>query len=182
MTFDRRTPAPSRQQRLAQRQRRMAKVAASVKPRAAVMDGTTTGPAPKEMPLRDDALLQMAKGKPCMLLVPGVCNHRTDTTVACHENQNKGMAIKASDEKSVWGCFACHTWYDTGTAPRAQKRQAFMEAHLRQVLAWRQVAGDPNEPERFRRAARRALEHLNATPVPEARVCDSVHTEVSSKP
>lgn len=129
--------------------------------------GTTSGPAPKSESHRDLTLLQMAHGRPCLLLVPGVCNHRQDTTVACHENQSKGMAIKASDERSAWGCFACHIWYDTGRAPRTLKRETFMAAHLRQVLAWRVIATDPAEPERYRAAAKRALERLNATPLPE---------------
>lgn len=147
----------------------VALVAAAKPLRAGTYEGATSGvPVAKEDAHRDDALLQMAKGRACLLLVPGICNHRMDTTVACHENQSKGMAIKASDERSVWGCFACHLWFDAGTAPRAQKRQTFMEAHLRQVLAWRQIATDPAEPERFRRAARRALERLNATPPREA--------------
>ena len=134
--------------------------------------GGTTGAAPKDEAYRDPVLLEMARGRPCLLLVPGVCNHRQDTTVACHQNEGKGMGIKAPDSSSCWGCLACHTWYDQGPAPRRQKRMVFMGAHSRQVLAWRQVAADPAEPERFRRAARRALEHLNASPFGEI-ACES---------
>jgi hypothetical protein len=74
------------------------------------------------------------------------------------------MALKQSDEYSVWGCAACHDWYDRSGAPRAEKRRAFMAAHLRQVQAWRVIASDPSEPERFRKAAAWALSTLNATP------------------
>ncbi|MBL0390550.1 DUF1364 family protein [Ramlibacter monticola] len=113
----------------------------------------------------------MARDRPCLLLVPAVCTHRTDTTVACHSNlgeHGKAGARKADDCYSTWGCAACHAWLDQGPAPARQKRFAFMSGHARQVLAWRQIATDPTEPERFRRAAGRALAHLNATPLEAA--------------
>lgn len=130
----------------------------------------STVPEPKPEPYRDPALLDMARGRPCLLLVPGVCNARIDTTVAAHSNlaeHGKGGARKADDVFSVWACFACHTWLDQGQAQARQKRFAFMGAHSRQVLAWREVASDPTEPPRFRAAALRALEWLNATPMTE---------------
>lgn len=119
----------------------------------------------------DKALTDMAQDRPCLLMVPAVCNHRTDTTVACHSNWSehggKGGARKADDTYTVWGCGPCHYWLDFGKARAQDKEAAFMAAHARQVLAWRLVAMDANEPERFRNAARRALERLNATPMPE---------------
>jgi hypothetical protein len=130
--------------------------------------GGTTAAAPKTEPKRCPALLAMAAGRPCLLLIPGICNHRIDSTVACHSNlsiHGKGKSRKADDHYSVWGCAACHRWLDTGGALAAVTEVAFMTAHARQVLAWRQVAADPGEPEKFRRAARWALEHLNATPI-----------------
>jgi hypothetical protein len=117
-------------------------------------------PAPKDSPYRDPALMDMAKDRPCLLLVPGICNHRTDTTVTCHQNEGKGMAIKAPDNRSVWGCVACHTWLDQSGAPREQKRQAFAQGLQRQMRAWRQIAMDAGEPARFRKAARLAVEEL----------------------
>lgn len=130
--------------------------------------GSTSGAAPKTAAYRDRALLDMAENRPCLLLVPGICNHRTDSTVACHSNlgiHGKAGARKADDQFSVWGCNACHIWLDTDSkAPATLKERVFMEAYLRQVLAWRQVAAS-REPERFRRAARRALAHLNASPI-----------------
>ena len=129
--------------------------------RTGVYAGGTTGPAPKTEPHRDRALLDMARGRPCLLMVPGCCNHRQDTTVACHENQGKGMALKQSDERSVWGCASCHGWYDRSGAPREQKRAAFEAAHQGQIMAWRAVAANPDEPLRFRRAAQRALDRHN---------------------
>lgn len=163
---------PSREERLAARQERMAAQVATVTPlRRGVMDGSTTGPDPKPEPRYvDQALTDMAKDRPCLLLVPAVCNHRVDTTVACHSNWRehggKGERRKADDTYSVWGCSACHYWLDFGKADGPAKQRVFMLAHANQVLAWRLVATDHTEPERFRRAARRALEHLNAMPAP----------------
>lgn len=117
--------------------------------------------------MRDQALRDMAAGRPCLLMIPCVCTHRVDTTVACHQNEGKGMGTKQSDEMSAWGCAACHVWYDRSGAERQHKREAFDQAHARQVMYWRLVAMDASEPERFRAAAHRALERLNATPIGE---------------
>lgn len=129
----------------------------------------STGPAvPKPVEHRCPALLEMARNRPCLLLVPGICNHRVDTTVAAHSNlsiHGKAGARKADDHYSVWGCAACHYWLDFSKALASQKEQAFMVAHARQVLAWRLVALDAAEPPRFRRAARWALQLLDATPL-----------------
>lgn len=125
---------------------------------------------PKSEPYRDDDLLRMAKDRPCLLMLPAVCNHRTDTTVAAHSNlheHGKGMGRKADDAYSAWACFSCHLWLDTGKARASDKESAFMTAHARQVLAWRLIAMDTSEPERFRKAAQRALERLNATQLTE---------------
>jgi hypothetical protein len=131
---------------------------------------------PKTAPYRDAVLLEMARDRPCLLMIPAQCSHRTDTTVAAHSNfaehGGKGKNRRADDCFSVWSCEACHIrWLDQpighGGPTKAQKEAAFMAAHSRQVLAWRVIATDQAEPERFRRAARRALERLGATPLPE---------------
>jgi hypothetical protein len=132
--------------------------------------GATTEADPKPVEHRNAALLALAKDRPCLLMVPAVCNHRTDTTVACHSNlsvHGKAGARKADDHYSVWGCSACHFWLDFGKAASAQKEMAFMLAHARQVLGWRLIAQDRQEPESARRAAQWALDLLNATPIPE---------------
>lgn len=148
----------------------VALVSATLRPlRSGTMDGGTSGQAaPKLEPYRDAALLEMARGRPCLLMVPAVCSHRVDTVVAAHSNlaeHGKGLARKADDCYSAWGCACCHVWLDQGKAGAARKESTFMEAHARQVLAWRLVVLDNAEPERFRNAARRALERLGATPL-----------------
>ena len=136
--------------------------------RMAHMGPAPTKAAPKDIPARNPALLALAKGSPCLLLAVDHCHqlrYHTSTTVACHRNEGKGMASKVSDAYSVWGCAACHEWYDRSGAPRAEKRRAFMAAHVRQLDAWRLLATDHTIPARERAAAQWALDQLNATPV-----------------
>lgn len=115
---------------------------------------------PKTVAKRNRALLDMARGRQCLVRAPGVGLHPVDTTVACHSNlaeHGKAGARKADDHYSVWGCFACHTWLDQGAADAVVKAAVFDQALALQIEAWRQVASNPAEPERLRRAARWAL-------------------------
>lgn len=111
---------------------------------------------------RDRALLDMAEQRECLLKVCVPCDDMF-STVAAHSNQSihgKGAMRKADDHYSVWSCYACHVWLDQGGVPKAEKVAAFEQAHKRQVNAWRQIAADTSEPERFRKAARAAIERL----------------------
>lgn len=121
---------------------------------------------PKTVPQRNRRLLDMAERKPCLLLVPGWCNHRIDTTCACHSNQGihgKAGARKADDQWSVWGCSACHWWLDFGPASQEQKNAVFDAAHVLQLLAWEQIEADQQTPQADRRAVRWALERSVAS-------------------
>jgi hypothetical protein len=166
MTFGRPTYDESRARRTAEREANMATLVSGTRPLVAgTYGGSTTAPAPKPEAWRNPALLDMARNRPCLLLVPGLCNHRIDTTVAAHSNygiHGKAKSRRADDAYSVWACAACHHWLDFGKASAADKEARFMLAHANQVLAWRLVAMDPAEPERLRKAARAALEFLNA--------------------
>jgi hypothetical protein len=133
--------------------RKIAPVAAKM---AQIGESATTV-FPKEPANRNRALLDMARGRQCLLRVPGVCQGGTETTVACHENQGKGMGVKSSDVRSVVGCFACHEAYDRGPARRDVKRGWFRDAHRLQVLEWRRIAEDIHEHQRYRSAANWAL-------------------------
>ena len=138
--------------------------------RAGTYAGGTNGPAPKAKAYRDAALLEMARGRHCLLRIPGMCVGATETTVAAHSNllaHGKAKSRKADDCYSVFACYPCHFWLDQGAAAAVDKEAAFMAAHVRQVFAWREIAADPGEPERFRRAALRVLERLGATPLGE---------------
>jgi len=123
---------------------------------------------PKTEQRRNPHLLAMARGRYCLLRVPGVCIGGTETTVACHSNlsiHGKAGARKANDEYHVPGCFACHRWLDQGPADGVLKAMTFMQAHIEQVGYWRALVGDLTQPLKDRAAARWALDHLNATPV-----------------
>lgn len=51
-----------------------------------------------------------ARGQPCTIRAPGVCNHDPETTVLAHAPCiDKGMGIKGPD---WWGAFACSSCHD----------------------------------------------------------------------
>lgn len=60
-------------------------------------------------------LRNYARGMPCMIRMPGVCNGDPDTTVLCHLRMSgiSGMGMKANDLLGAWGCSACHKYVDT---------------------------------------------------------------------
>ncbi len=119
---------------------------------------------PKTEAHRNPALLEMARGRQCLIQLPHKClNPSTETTVAAHSNwheHGKAGARKADDEFSVAACFACHSWLDQGPGTEAEKRATFAAAHQRQIAQWERIAADPTEPARFRKAAQWALNHL----------------------
>lgn len=107
--------------------------------RRGTYSGGTTAAAPKTEARRNPALLELARGRPCLLMVPGVCNFNPETTVACHSNwsvHGKAGARKADDCYSCWGCVACHSWLDQGSAPDLHKQHIFALAMTRQVRQW----------------------------------------------
>lgn len=90
--------------------------------------------APKKRPGHDKRMLEACRGMHCFLAVPGVCCGDTATVVPCHANWSeygKGAGIKADDKFTVPGCWRCHAWLDTGSAPRDEKRQAWERAYKR---------------------------------------------------
>lgn len=170
----RHNPARAAQRRDAAAQARREKQAATrralaaTRGRAATMGPADLAPAPKTEAARNPALLQLARGRTCLLCVltgQRVCH--PDSTVAAHSNlsiHGKAGARKADDHYTAWLGDLHHRWLDQGTAPAATKEAGFMAAHVAQVDAWRRIANDPTEPPRNRRAAAWALERLNASP------------------
>lgn len=171
------THTMTREQKVQARAARMANMAEihrACPPAARGVIERVAGPAQamqKPQPKRNPALLQMAEGRQCLLCEPGRCRCTPGTTVAAHSNlsiHGKAKGRKAEDCYSVWAGAEAHAWLDQGPAPKAEKAARFMAAHIRQVQEWRRIATDPCEPERFRRAARWALEQLDATPLLDA--------------
>lgn len=59
-------------------------------------------------------LRKAAKGRECMVRLPGVCNHNPETTVLAHVRLAgvSGMGIKADDLLGAWACSSCHDAID----------------------------------------------------------------------
>lgn len=119
---------------------------------------------PKTEPKRNRALLDMARGRECLLMAPGVIQHDPATVVACHSNlsiHGKAGARKADDHYSVWGCSECHRWLDQGSASKEEKRNWFNGALFAQLCAWDEITENMLEERRTREAAQWALDLHN---------------------
>lgn len=78
-------------------------------------DDNTDAAHPKQPRLHILSLTDVARGMPCCLEVPDVCNGNPETTVWCHSNSaedGKGMSAKADDFAGALGCSNCHRWLD----------------------------------------------------------------------
>lgn len=60
-------------------------------------------------------LWQLARGKPCMVRIAGICNFNTETTVLAHFRMImfSGMSLKSPDWLGAWACSDCHCYIDT---------------------------------------------------------------------
>lgn len=91
------------------------------------------------MNFRSPKLLKDARGRGCLIRVPGICCGRAETSVAAHANWSeygKGMSIKAHDWATCRACFTCHAWLDQGGAPLAQKKRLWFAGWVRQLADW----------------------------------------------
>jgi hypothetical protein len=64
--------------------------------------------------MSQDKLTKLARGQPCEIRVPGICNHDPETTVACHFRLSgiSGIGLKAPSLFIAFGCSACHEAVD----------------------------------------------------------------------
>lgn len=88
-------------------------------------------------------LRKIAKGKPCMVRLPDVCNHNDETTVLAHIRMAgiSGMGIKADDLLGAWACSACHDAIDRRShtdLDRDYVRLAHLEGMARTIAQLRQ--------------------------------------------
>ena len=85
---------------------------------------------PKMTPAR-----KAAKGMPCMVRLPGVCNGNPETTVLAHYRLAGycGTGMKPDDRLAAWACSACHDECDrrTRVIEAAFVRLCFAEAVMR---------------------------------------------------
>ncbi|WP_171963143.1 nuclease domain-containing protein [Bordetella trematum] len=123
-------------------------------PRAA-MRARRPGKRATKTVYRNRALLDLAQGQACTLLVPGWClghsKSARDTTVACHSNlakHGKGAGIKAHDWAIAFGCYGCHFYIDQSGAP-AEDKVRYFELGLAQTRQAVMAMGKwPEEAER----------------------------------
>ena len=90
-------------------------------------------------------LTKLARGKPCMIRLPGICNRDPETTVPCHVRMIdvSGAGLKAPDIFIAFGCAACHAVVDghaRSTLTYEQRRLALLEAWVHTLL-WLTEAG-----------------------------------------
>lgn len=59
-------------------------------------------------------LRKLARGRSCMIRLPGICNHDAATTVLAHIRIPgvSGIGLKADDALGSWSCSACHDAVD----------------------------------------------------------------------
>jgi|SRR5208282_4431509 len=82
-------------------------------------------------------LTKLARDQICQIRVPGVCNGRTDTTVAAHYRAitlGAGMARKPHDIIAAHGCSACHDVVDNRVPCRQFTRNEVRAMHAEGVL------------------------------------------------
>lgn len=105
------------------------------------------------------ALRAMARGRPCMVRLPGVCNFDEATTVLAHYRLagTAGTGLKPPDLLGAWACSACHDVVDGRVSVNWQLmtkddvRRYHAEGVMRTIYALlklgllRGVIGDPGE-------------------------------------
>lgn len=81
-------------------------------------------------------LRKYAKGKPCLVRVPGWCNNEPETTVLAHYRLigYSGMSLKNEDLMGAFCCSTCHDLVDgrqAGGLSRSQRQLLLCEGVMR---------------------------------------------------
>jgi hypothetical protein len=76
-----------------------------------------------------------AKGKPCMVRLPNICNGNPETTVLAHYRLAGycGTALKPPDSMAAWACSDCHDAID-GRIRTMYTRDELRLAHAEGVM------------------------------------------------
>lgn len=80
-------------------------------------------------------LRKLARGQPCMIRIPGICNRNPETTVLAHYRLIgvSGMGMKSPDTCAAWACSSCHEFVDTkGKNPEVAR--TYKALHLEGVI------------------------------------------------
>jgi len=77
------------------------------------------------------SLRKEAKGRGCMVRLPGVCNFNSETVVLAHIRLAgvSGMGMKSPDLLGAWACNACHDEIDGRTHKSGLSRDELRLAH-----------------------------------------------------
>lgn len=142
-------------------------------------------------PIRSRRLLDSARGQPCEIRIPGICNHDPETTVSCHVHDDSfGMARKADDTSTFHGCSACHAFLDTGAwlgrFTEAEMLRMILRAVLRTIRARVKLGAIRIDPDRSKPARERQtkprLPKEQRSPVPKGRKLQGRPDILSGKP
>jgi hypothetical protein len=101
---------------------------------------------PKTPRRKSQAIRDSARDEECTVRITGICNHRTDTTVAAHFpsiDGGRGVGLKAIDEAIAFACCACHDVVDGRTplpdgATRDSVMLDFFHGHMRTLVRLKQ--------------------------------------------
>ena len=85
-------------------------------------------------------LRKLARGQPCFIRVPGVCNGNPETTVLCHVRLIgiSGIGMKVPDALAAFGCSDCHAVVDgqRRSALTADERWVLLLEGMLRTQAW----------------------------------------------
>ena len=83
-----------------------------------------------------------ARGKQCLVRIPGVCNFNESTVIAAHLRiaGTCGVGMKQIDLLTVRACSSCHDVIDGRVWPKGLKREDLVlyvhEAHCRTLIEY----------------------------------------------
>jgi len=78
------------------------------------------------------SLRKEAKGRGCMVRLPGICNFNSETVVLAHIRLAgiSGMGMKSPDLIGAWACSACHDELDGRTHKSGMTHDELRLAHF----------------------------------------------------
>ncbi len=81
-------------------------------------------------------LRKAARGRPCMVRIPYICNGDPATTVLAHYRLAgcNGMGLKPDDALGAWCCSACHDAVDGRNTQGYLTREEFRLMHAEGVM------------------------------------------------
>ena len=82
--------------------------------------------------MRKNYYREQARGRECMVRIPGICNHNPETVILAHLG-GAGMGSKRDDRIGAWCCSDCHDLID-GRRHTNYKRDLLQLWHLEGII------------------------------------------------